>query len=316
MQRLSSAEIDKAFRESGLNDKQINEASTSFLSSYGNHPTKEALESFIEGYLFNLRMMRMISDNATVEAEATKDQDKTSNRKEHDVIVVTHPDVIKNIDGSTYASYAGLKAISNFDGVTLEEYNNYIQKRGAQKVLLDFMEEASKEFDGKVPAPSTVKKHIKKLIDNKIPLIKVENYNGKVYYKLLNCIENKETGKPNYFVTIPYEKVRELVISTNNNMMKLYAIMCYATNETEYKPITRKWLAEKMGLSTISDNNIKAIGTMLTSLCNLGFLECLEEVSISPDGNEYKTIHKYRITTLNEYREAKRRGKHRKIVKK
>lgn len=232
-----------------------------------------------------------------------------SNRKEHDVIVVTHPDVIENIDGSTYSTYAGLKAISNFDGVTIEEYNNYIQKRGAQKVLLDFMEEASKEFDGKVPAPSTVKKHIKKLIDNKIPLVKVENYNGKVYYKLLNSIDNK------WYVRIPYEKVRELVISTNNNMMKLYAIMCYATNETEYKPITRSWLAEKIGLSTISDNNLKTIGTMLTSLCNLGFLECLEEVSISPDGNEYKTIHKYRITTLNEYREAKRRGKHRKIVK-
>ena len=233
-----------------------------------------------------------------------------SNRKEHDVIVVTHPDVMKNIDGSTYSTYAGLKAISNFDGVTIEEYNNYIQKRGAQKVLLDFMEEASKEFDGKVPAPSTVKKHIKKLIDNKIPLVKVENYEGKVYYKLLNSIDNK------WYVRIPYEKVRELVISTNNNMMKLYAIMCYATNETEYKPITRKWLAEKMGLSTVSDNNLKTIGIMLTSLCNLGFLECLEEVSISPDGNEYKTIHKYRITTLNEYREAKRRGKHRKIVKK
>ena len=106
MERITNAEIDKAFRESGLNDKQINKASTSFLSSYGNNATKEALESFIEGYLFNLRMRGMIADNATVEAEATKDQDTNSNRKEHDVIVVTHPDVIKNIDGSTYATYA------------------------------------------------------------------------------------------------------------------------------------------------------------------------------------------------------------------
>ena len=48
-----------------------------------------------------------------------------------------------------------------------------------------------------------------------------------MYYKLLNSIDNK------WYVRIPYEKVRELVISTNNNMMKLYAIMCYATNETE-----------------------------------------------------------------------------------
>ena len=290
--------------ENGLTETQINDLVNEAIAS---NEEKLASNSNRDSLLYDLVVNRLTG--TVKEAETTKEVDTNSNRKEFDVLVVTHPDVIKNIDGSTYSTYAGLKAISHFEGLTLEEYNNYIQKRGAQKVLLDFMEEASKEFDGKVPAPSTVKKHIKKLIDNKIPLVKVENYEGKVYYKLLNCIDNK------WYVRIPYEKVRELVISTNNNMMKLYAIMCYATNETEYKPITRSWLAEKMGLSTISDNNLKTIGIMLTSLCNLGFLECLEEVSISPDGNEYKTIHKYRITTLNEYREAKRRGKHRKIVK-
>ena len=299
--------------EQGLTEAQMNSLVNEVIAS---NELLLANSSNRDSLLYDLVVNRLTG--TVKEAETTKEVDTNSNEGWCDIVtvlVVTHPNVIENIDGSTYSTYVGLKAISHFEGLTLEEYNNYIQKRGAQKVLLDFMEEASKEFDGKVPAPSTVKKHIKKLIDNKIPLIKVENYNGKVYYKLLNCIENKETGKPNYFVTIPYEKVRELVISTNNNMMKLYAIMCYATNETEYKPITRSWLAEKMGLSTISDNNLKTIGTMLTSLCNLGFLECLEEVSISPDGNEYKTIHKYRITTLNEYREAKRRGKHRKIVK-
>ena len=290
--------------EQGLTEAQMNSLVNEVIAS---NELLLANSSNRDSLLYDLVVNRLTG--TVKEAETTKEVDTNSNRKEFDVVVVTHPDVIKNIDGSTYSTYAGLKAISHFEGLTLEEYNNYIQKRGAQKVLLDFMEEASKEFDGKVPAPSTVKKHIKKLIDNKIPLVKVENYEGKVYYKLLNSIDNK------WYVRIPYEKVRELVISTNNNMMKLYAIMCYATNETEYKPITRSWLAEKMGLSTISDNNLKTIGTMLTSLCNLGFLECLEEVSISPDGNEYKTIHKYRITTLDEYREAKRRGKHRKIVK-
>ena len=290
--------------EQGLTEAQMNSLVNEVIAS---NELLLANSSNRDSLLYDLVVNKLTETNK--EAEATKEVDANSNRKEFDVLVVTHPNVIENIDGSTYSTYVGLKAISHFEGLTLEEYNNYIQKRGAQKVLLDFMEEASKEFDGKVPAPSTVKKHIKKLIDNKIPLIKIENYEGKVYYKLLNCIDNK------WYVRIPYEKVRELVISTNSNMMKLYSIMCYATNETEYKPITRSWLAEKMGLSTISENNLTSIGIMLTSLCNLGFLECLEEVSISPDGNEYKTIHKYRITTLNEYREAKRRGKHRKIVK-
>ena len=283
--------------EHGLTEKQMNDLINEVITSNELLLTKSSNR---DSLLYDLVVNRLTG--TVKEAETTKEVDTNSNRKGFDVLVVTHPDVIKNIDGSTYASYAGLKAISHFEGTTIEEWNNYIQKRGAQKALLDFMEEASKEFDGKVPAPSTVKKHIKKLIDNKIPLVKVENYEGKVYYKLLNSIDNK------WYVRIPYEKVRELVISTNSNMMKLYSIMCYATNETEYKPITRKWLAEKMGLSTISDNNIKAIGTMLTSLCNLGFLECLETVETSKDGNTYKTIHKYRITTLDEYKQAKRRG--------
>lgn len=284
--------------EYGLTEAQLNDLVNKIIAS---NELLLASNSNRDSLLYDLVVNRLTE--TTKEAETVKEVDTNSNRKEFDVVVVTHPDVIKNIDGSTYSTYAGLKAISNFDGVTIEEYNNYIQKRGAQKVLLDFMEEAKKEFsDGKIPAPSTVKKHIKKLIDNKIPLVKVENYEGKVYYKLLNCIDNK------WYVRIPYEKVKELVISTNSNMMKLYSIMCYATNETEYKPITRSWLAEKMGLSTKSTRGLDEIGTMLTSLCNLGFLECLETVETSKDGNTYKTIHSYRITTLKEYKQAKRRG--------
>ena len=233
-----------------------------------------------------------------------QDEMINNNNRGYDVILNTHDSVTKNIDGSAYNTYAGLKAISNFEGTTIEEWNNYILKRGSHKAIIDFMEQAKADFpNGKIPAASTVKKHIKKLIDNDIPLIKVESYNGRVYYKLLNCIDNK------YYVRIPYEKVRELVISCSSDLMKLYAIMCYATNENEYKPITRKWLAEKMGLSTKSDNNLKSIGIMLTTLCNLGFLECLEETKISKDGNTYKTIHSYRLTTLAEYQEAKNRGK-------
>lgn len=232
-----------------------------------------------------------------------KDDITNNIKKGYEVILNTHDSITKNIDGSAYNTYAGLKTISNFEGTTIEEYNNYILKRGSQQVILDFMEQAKKDFpNGKIPAPSTIKKHIKKLIDNDIPLIKVEQYNGKVYYKLLNCIDNK------YYVRIPYDKVRELVISANSNMLKLYAIMCYATNETEYKPITRSWLANKMGLSNKSNRGLDDIGTMLTSLCNLGFLECLQETRVSDNGNTFKTINSYRLTTLEEYKEAKKRG--------
>ena len=156
--------------EYGLTEAQLNDLVNEVIAS---NELLLANSSNRDSLLYDLVVNRL--------TETTKEVDTNSNRKEFDVLVVTHPDVIKNIDGSTYSTYAGLKAISHFEGTTIEEWNNYIQKRGAQKALLDFMEEASKEFDGKIPASRTVKRHVEKLINNNIPLIKVENYEGKVY---------------------------------------------------------------------------------------------------------------------------------------
>ena len=312
MQKLSTTDIDKAFRESGLNDKQINEASTSFLSSYGNHPTKEALESFIEGYLFNLRMMEMISDNATVEAEATKEIDKTSNRKGHDVIVVTHPDVIKANGNKEFATYGAAKCISHFEGTTIEEWNNYILKRGCKKAIIDFLEDSKKSFpDGKVSNEKRIQRDFKKLIESDVPVVRVEEFNGKKYYKLLNCV--MVNSKPNYFVRIPLQQMRELVIVSNGDMLRLYALVCSILQAKgcgydKYHPITRKYLAECLGYSTNTDDSAKAIGTMLTALCNLGHLERLETTEIDKENNTYKTKYSYRRTTLEEWQEAKKRG--------
>ena len=312
MQKLSTTDIDKAFRESGLNDKQINEASTSFLSSYGNHPTKEALESFIEGYLFNLRMMGMISDNATVEAETTKDQDTNSNRKEHDVIVITHPDVIKANGNKEFATYGAAKCISHFEGTTIEEWNNYILKRGCKKAIIDFLEDSKKSFpDGKVSNEKRIQRDFKKLIESDVPVVRVEEFNGKKYYKLLNCV--MVDSKPNYFIRVPLQQMRELVVISNGNMLRLYALVCSILKAKkcgydEYHPITRKYLAECLGYSTNSNRCLDEIGTMLTALCKLGHLERLETTEISKDGNTYKTIHSYRRTTLEEWQEANKRG--------
>ena len=96
-------------------------------------------------------------------------------------------------------------------------------------------------------------------------------------------------------------------------MLRLYALVCSILRAegcgyNKYHPITRKYLAECLGYSTNTDDSAKTIGTMLTALCNLGHLERLEETRISDNGNTYKTIHSYRITTLYEYKQAKKRG--------
>lgn len=266
--------------------------------------TQEYVDQFIAGAYYSGRFGRIAKELEDVVDNTIKDKGSVK------MLLVTHEDVTKNTDGAAYAVYAGYKCISLFDGTTLQDWGNYIRKYGAQNLLIQFMEDAAKEFpDGKVPSKSTVMRLTEKLLNNNIPLAKIEDYKGKPYYKLRNCIDS------HWYVGIEYDKVRELCISCSPNTMKLYAIMCYATNETEYKPITRSWLAEKMGLSVKSNSNKEGIGTILTSLCNLGFLDRIEEVHINKDAKEYKTTYKYRITTYEEYKLAKRRGTTRKIIK-
>lgn len=268
--------------------------------------TQEYVDQFIGGAYYSGRFGSVKEEVEDKNDVVNTIRDKGSVK----MLLVTHEDVTKNTDGASYAVYAGYKCISLFDGTTLADWGNYILKHGAQKLLIEFMEQAKQEFpDGKVPSKSTVMRLTKKLLDNNIPLAKIEDYKDRTYFKLRNCIDNK------WYVGIEYDKVRELCISCSPNTMKLYAIMCYATNETEYKPVTRSWLANKMGLSAKSNANLEGIGTILTSLCNLGFLDRIEEIHINKDAKEYKTTYKYRITTYEEYKLAKRRGTSRKIIK-
>ena len=302
-----ATKIDSRFMylrfEQGLTEAQMNSLVNEVIAS---NELLLANSSNREDLLYDLVVNRLTE--TTREAEATKEVDTNSNRKEFDVLVVTHPDVIKAHGNEEFATYGRAKCISNFEGTTIEEWNNYILKRGCQNAILDFMEQAKKDFpNGKVPAKKTIQRHIKKLVESDVPLMKVEKYNGKVYYKLLNCVEG------HYYIRVPYAQMRELVIVTNGDMLRLYALVCSILQAKKcgydkYHPITRKYLAECLGYNANSEVMLSAIGTMLTALCKLGHLERLETTEISKDGNTYKTIHSYRRTTLAEWQEANKRG--------
>ena len=202
--------------------------------------------------------------------------------------------------------------VSNFEGVTLDEWNNYIQKRGYVKLTIDLMEDIQRDYPNeKILTERTLKSHTKKLANSDKPMIKSEKHNGKSYYKLLNCV--MVNSKPNYFVRIPYQQMRELVIVTNGNMLRLYALVCSILQAKgcgydKYHPITRKYLAECLGYSANTDDSAKAIGTMLTALCKLGHLERIETTEIDKENNTYKSKYSYRRTTLEEWQEANKRG--------
>ena len=289
--------------EYGLTEAQLNDLVNKVIAS---NELLLAKSSNRDSLLYDLVVNKLTG--TVKEAETTRETDKTSNRKEFDVLVVTHPNVIKAHGNEEFATYGRAKCISHYEGTTIDEWNNYILKRGCQNAVLDFMEQAKKDFpNGKVPAKKTIQRHIKKLVESDVPLMKVEKYNGKVYYKLLNCVEG------HYYIRVPYAQMRELVIVTNGDMLRLYALVCSILQAKKcgydkYHPITRKYLAECLGYSTNSERCLAEIGTMLTALCNLGHLERLETTEIDKENNTYKTKYSYRRTTLEEWKEAKNRG--------
>ena len=283
--------------EHGLTEKQMNDLVNEIIAS---NEEKLAKSSNRDDLLYDLVVNRLI--------ETVKEAERTSNRKEHDVLVVTHPDFIKAHGNEEFTAYGRMKMVSHFEGTTQQDWNNYIVKRGYVKSIINLMKDIQIDYPNeKIPAERTLKNHTKKLINSDKPMVKSEKYNGKSYYKLLNSIDGK------YFVRIPYQQMRELVIVTNGSMLRLYALVCSILKAEgcgydKYHPITRKYLAECLGYSTNTDDSAKAIGTMLTALCNLGHLERLETTEIDKENNTYKSKYSYRRTTLEEWQEAKKRG--------
>ena len=309
MERITNAEIDKAFRERGLNDKQINEASTSFLSSYGNNATKEALESFIEGYLFNLRMIGMIADNTTVEAnkeaETAKEAD-TNNNELRKVPLPAHNEILRD-KKFKYNTFASLMASSNknIGDVKGMEFTNYLYDNKIKDVL-DFIYDTT----GKRISERSFNSHMKNIIDSGYDLVDLQNTPNGLAYLL------RAEYDGGYFVTIPFIQLKELLLSTNKNALKIYIFLKdYLKNakQGEFTPIDRAFIARSIGLSDKADKNVKAIGTIVKSLAKLGFIEIKETVKKEvskqdPSKKQVKTIYAYRVCTLDEYLEAKNRG--------
>lgn len=269
---------------------------------YKNHndSTKEILLNIEQQ---KKEMNQIYHDKDTLEPFLKKSQDrieKRSNKKgDFDIMLPSHNEVIGN-KSFPYNSYAALMINSNFNPANKGE--NYIYKKDIKKKVTDFMEEAKAEFpDGKITAPRQIERHIKTMLECDIPLLKVENTKNGVVYKLTPKIDGK------YYVRLPYKQVRELIVSTNKNMLKLFVILSYICNTESYTTIDRKFLVRQLGLSDKSDNNIKSISIMTTSLAKLGFIEI--KVTRKEDEEGYKTINSYRLRTFEEYEEINRKAR-------
>ena len=217
-------------------------------------------------------------------------------------MLTSHNDVIQD-KTFPYNTYAMLTINSNFNKNNKDEYKNFLYRDNIKKDIGDFLEEAKKDFpDGKIPSMKTVERHIKTLLACDLPLIKIENTPNGVAYKIKADIDGK------YYVRIPYIQVRELLVSANKNILKLFVILTYMCDTESYTKIDRKFLARQLGISDGSTKMLDMISTMTNSLRKLGFIDIIQEIKTEYDDEtkkiKTKTINAYRLKTLDEYKEA------------
>lgn len=200
------------------------------------------------------------------------------------------------------------------DGTTGKQYNSYSQ--GCVMGRADYKESVSGEMDKflyakdienrrqelisqgvKVPSRRTLEKDFKFL--EKLGYVNIINSreNG-VCYRFSQSIEGK------YFADIPLYKWKELVVSTNRNMLKLFTIISIKCNYEDFTQITLKYLCIAMDIEP-NHANENYLSIMVNSLRKLGMIDIEQEVDVVWDEEKSKKVTKthnyYRLTTKEEY---------------
>lgn len=201
--------------------------------------------------------------------------------------------------------YAGLMSMSNKN---LNENHRYLYKNKID------MEELAKELGiGK----KTLQKNINKLIKLEYNILEVKNTDVGVVYKL-NYGEKKNNSEYTKYVTIHHQILKVLANTFNSNTIKLYCLLNYMTDETSFKPMTNVWLAEQIGLSSKSKNNLDVITDIATQLELCGFIETRKENIYKWDNKKKREVPQisksYRLRTLKEWEFLQKRVKNKKVI--
>lgn len=301
-------DIKEIAKKYNLSDEEMNDI-TSYLFArpgIGKYTTLEQIEERAKAVRFNKMMYGSLTSNETNTTQEVHNINTESREYENNndgwCEIVSHEDLLTS---KYFNSYAITVANSNYNQ-DKQDFRSYIYKEALDDRITKFLEEAKVEFpDGKIPAAKTVKNHIAELVKCKIPLetIKIEPTPNGVVYKLRNRVDN------HWYVQLPYRQIRELVVATNRNMLKLFVVLKYTCNKDckTFTTIDRAYLAREIGLSDKSVRGKDDISTMLVALAKLGYIEIRQETRTDYDetlGREIgKKINSYRLRSLEEYDE-------------
>ena len=152
---------------------------------------------------------------------------------------------------------------------------------------------------------TTLEANIKKLEKLDYNILDIENTKSGVVYKL-HYGAIKEDGTINKFVTINHQMLKELACSFNSNAIKIYCLLKYMTNETEYTMLTEDWICNQIGLSDTSEKTQSRIRTLIKTLEKCRFIETRREQIFQWDEVRKKEVPKviktYRLCTFEEWK--------------
>ena len=194
-----------------------------------------------------------------------------------DVSISSHKDFITNkkVD---YRVYTSISAMSNRSR----------DKQGERYIYLDKVNRNIKELSEVLGiSVSMLRKHISTLKRMNVEQFLLEEYNGKLVYRL-----NYADSEGKNFVTVPMDKIPLLLNGLSNNCIKLYTVLLWACRTGE-KALTQDWLAEQIGLSKKTKRAIK------------DNIDVLEKCGLIKVRREYNVKHKLNDGELTGYREPK-----------
>lgn len=194
-----------------------------------------------------------------------------------DVSISSHKDFITNkkVD---YRVYTSISAMSN----------RSMDKQGERYIYLDKVNRNIKELSEVLGiSVSMLRKHISTLKKMNVEQFLLEEYNGKLVYRL-----NYADSEGKNFVTVPMDKIPLLLNGLSNNCIKLYTVLLWACRTGE-KALTQDWLAEQIGLSKKTKRAIK------------DNIDVLEKCGLIKVRREYNVKHKLNDGELTGYREPR-----------
>ena len=232
----------------------------------------------------------VILETETVETEEIEEKADTI---DYDMILCSHQELIKGTTGKQYNSYSYGVNMGRVDNERVNgEMNKFLYAEDIEERRQELLNQGLK-----VPSKRVLENDFKFL--SKLGYVNIINTreNG-VCYILKQSVDQK------YFTSIPLFKWKELVISTNRNMLKLFTIISIKCNCYEFTQITHEYLCIAMGIEP-TDGNQKYIGTMVNSLRKLGMIKINQKMDVWYDeekGKKLVTKHNYyRLTTKEEY---------------